>query len=61
MKNEILYATAAHLIMAVQGLKQLREQEEFINQLIDKAEELKNKIVINQGEIDKIGEYKKQI
>lgn len=61
MKNEIQYAAAAHLVMAVKALKQLGESQEFIDVLLDKAQEIKDEIVINQEEIDKIGEYKKQI
>lgn len=61
MKNELKYAAAAHMVMAVKALKQLGESQGFIDMLLDKAQELKDGIVINQEEIDKIGEYKDQI
>jgi len=61
MKNEIKYETAYYLVLAAKNLKELGEDKEFIEVLLNKAEKLKNEIVVNQKEIDKIAEYKRKI
>ncbi len=60
-RNPKLYNASFHLLQAAKLLRELEEPEELIEALLNKAEYLKNQIVINQEELDKIAEYKEKI
>lgn len=59
--REMQYRAACHLVEAVKLLKMLGEHQDFVGVALDKAQELKDQIVIDEGENKKIGEYRDKI
>jgi hypothetical protein len=58
-RNLNFYNAAAHLIMAVSFLRE--EDSEFCKILLDKAEEYKNKIEIDEELEKEVNEYERRI
>lgn len=59
--KEIQYRAAWHLVEAVKLLKMLGEHQSFVDAALDKAQELKDQIVIDEEENKKIAEYRDKI